>query len=342
MEITKLKAAQKRSRISGPWKEVAKKPSWAYGVAGIGLILLAVADLVMLGDQIGQSFGMPNGLAIVVALLASFILIPKALAHSLHDVLAGEDGQAAAGIHAVKVIACVLLATSLVVGYAAVTNYRLSQAEANAKVEEQAIVEASSEDEISFSTAEITTTASPESQTILLTTILVISGIYSFALSWAQASRKESPVAEAIDQATPLIGIETEKAMRAEAESLKQKQLSLIQARKARDTYGVVLEGTKIVLNTVTGPEESMAAAKSIAQLYHAAAAVLDAEGRIELAAFDSSCEVLDYILAGKKPSPELTAQQHEVLPTGPGFFEVAGLTDPVSTTERPAITGVA
>ena len=64
-------------KMLAPWQKNIRKPSWAFGIAALGIPLLAAADFVMLGDQLSQSFGgNGQGYVVVLACLGGIVLLP--------------------------------------------------------------------------------------------------------------------------------------------------------------------------------------------------------------------------------------------------------------------------
>lgn len=292
------------AKTTAPWKRAAKRPGWAHGLAAGALILLAAADFVMLGDALGQSFGGVLGYVVVVALLAGFVFLPRALAQFLHSLVADRERAASAASSAqrthaavgaeeadaypldeedaapvspaetVKAVICILLLAATIAGYVAVTDYRLSQAQANEAIQQQTEElrsEQQTENRIVIDSSGAATQASAESQTLLLTVILVTTAVYSFALAWARADAKDNRP-DRISAALPQARIEAER----EADRyLREHEAGLLRsyasAQAAVDAAAAALEGSKLVLDMVESPGESPIAAAAIRRMVDSA-----------------------------------------------------------------------
>ena len=263
----------KRQKMLAPWEDASKVPKWAYGVAGFALVVLSSADFVMLGEALGQSFGGWLGYLVVTALLAGFVFVPRLLAHYLHQFAepGGEGPGAGAFGGKVKAAICCLLLAATLAGYFAVTDFRMSQENANAAMREQASSQASQESRIVVSTSANDTKASAESQTCLLTAILVMTGIYSFALTWARAAAADGRLG-AIEQALPEVGARAMlKADEAAAEHEGDLCIRYMAALEAVDSRTVAVEGAKVLLDLVEDPSESAAVSSAIRELVSSA-----------------------------------------------------------------------
>lgn len=266
-----------RRKMLAPWQKGIRKPSWAFGVAALGIPLLAAADFVMLGDQLSQSFGgNGQGYVVVLACLGGIVLLPIPTAHFIHDLICctQEDRSQSEtkGARLAKAVVAAMLAISLVGCFASITEYRISQAQANQMAREQtASLQAASQSETGIvlsSNLSDETQASPESQTLLLTTLLIMSSVYSFSLTWAKASShaldRQRELADRFRVAASRVDV---CALRSIA-GIREKEIrEYLAARAEYDACALMLKATELCLSTISGPEEDHLIAERIGEL---------------------------------------------------------------------------
>lgn len=260
-----------------PWQKGVRKPVWAFGVAALGIPLLAAADFVMLGDQLSQSFGgNGQGYVVVLACLGGIVLLPIPIAYFIHDLICRtqEDrGQSETkGARLVKAMITAMLAMSLVGCFASITEYRISQAQANQEAREQtASIQAATQNETGIvlsSNLSNETQASAESQTLLLTTLLIMSSIYSFSLTWAKASTRALDRRRELADRFRVAASQADVCALLSAEEIRGKEIREYLVAKAEyDACALMLEATELCLSTIRGPEEDHLIAERIGEL---------------------------------------------------------------------------
>lgn len=281
--ITSTRKKIFQRKMLTPWLKSIQKPAWAFGVAALGIPLLAAADFVMLGDQLSQSFGgNGQGYVVVLACLGGIVLLPIPIAYFIHSLLyrtqESQECEEAKGTRLVKIIITVMLALSLIGCFASITAYRISQAQANQEAREHtASIQATSQSETGIvlnSNLSNETQASAESQTLLLTTLLIMSSVYSFSLTWAKAS---SHTLDSAQQLTHRFKIATSQAdtnaLQLVTEIRKKEVREYLAAKTEYDTCALMLDATVLCLNTIKGPEEDHIVAERINDLLEIAEA---------------------------------------------------------------------
>lgn len=126
LAIVKKRLAQRK--ILTPWLKGSRKSVWAFGIAALGVPLLAIADFVMLGDQFSQSFGgNGQGYITVLACLGGIVLLPMPIAYFMCGLLCrNPEKQEHGEKKSTRVVKAVIAATLSLACWVLRGHHRLS------------------------------------------------------------------------------------------------------------------------------------------------------------------------------------------------------------------------